>query len=215
MILAIVIVGGNILVHQIPTVSGHYSYVVSITGLSGYQGDPVTEFVVPVPAVRGSPVFSEEELQGIGPSGNWTSVPVMTDGGIMLALRSSGTDLTDTFAVMSRDFSEDPSAEVLQEGVYVPTASRSSENASENFPYIIVPDSLRPVSNDAAPITVRINFTVVGSMNFGDKKPDYRISLMKQIPPGTTGIIPVKPEFSYRSSFAERFRPLGENISGN
>ncbi len=208
----ILAIAGNIVVHYYPTVSGHYSYIVSVTGLSGYQGGSVTEIVVPVPAIRGSPIFSDEELQRIGFSGNWTSLPVTTQDGVMLALRSQGRDLANTSGVISHDFSEDPSGEVLQE-VYVPTASRLFEagNTSDEFPYIIIPDTLRPASNTTSPISVRIDFNVMGSTTFGEKKPDYRISLVTQIPPGTTGIIPIEPEIYYRNTYTEQFRPLDEN----
>ncbi|MDV2480992.1 hypothetical protein F8E02_03005 [Methanoculleus sp. Wushi-C6] len=208
--IAVIAIGGNILVHYYPTVPGHYSYVVSITGLSDYQGDPITEVVVPIPAIGGSPVFSEKDLQRMI-SGNCTPLPVMTKDGEMLALRLVGTDLTDISAAKSRDFSKDPSLEEVQEGVFVPSSLWPSETANAS-PYIIIPDSLRPVSSDPGPISISINVTVFGSTTFGEHRPDYLISIVEQIPPGRTGIIPVEPRIYYRDSFREAFRPLEENV---
>jgi hypothetical protein len=214
LVIAIVAIGGNILIHYYPTVSGHYSYVVSITGLSGYQGDPIMEIVVPVPAIGGSPVFSEKDLQRMG-SDNCTPLPVMTKDGEMLALRFSGKNLTDVSVVQSRDFSKDPSLEEMQEGVFVPTSSRLFEarNTSDDFPYIIIPDSLHPISSYPEPISVSINFSVFGSTTFGEHRPDYLVSIMEQIPPGKTGIIPVEPQIYYRDSLGEAFHPLEGNVS--
>ena len=214
--IAIVAIGGNILIHYYPTSSGHYSYVVSITGLSDYQGNPITEIVVPVPAISGSPVFSEKELQRMV-SENCTPLPVMTKDGEMLALRLVGTDLTDISAAKSRDFSKDPSLEEVQKGGFVPTSSRLFEarNSSDDFPYIIIPDSLHPISNHSSPILVSINFSVSGSRTFGEHRPDYLVSIVEQIPPGRTGVIPVEPRIYYRESFREAFRPLEENVSIN
>jgi hypothetical protein len=214
--IAIVAIGGNILIHYYPTVPGHYSYVVSVTGLSSYHGDPITEIVVPIPAIDGSPIFSEKDLQRIV-SDNCTPLPVMTKDGEMLALRLPGENLTKISAAKSRDFSKDPSLEEIQEGVFVPTSSRLFEagNTSDRFPYIIVPDSLRPVSNYPNPISVSINFTIFGSTAFGERRPDYLVSIVEQIPPGKTGVIPVEPQIYYRDSLGEAFRPLEENISTN
>ena len=214
--IAIVAIGGNILIHYYPTSSGDYSYVVSITGLSDYRGDPVTEIVVPLPAISGSPIFFEEDLQRMV-SENCTPLPVMTKDGEMLALRLVGKNLTDISAAISRDFSKDPSLEEVQEGVFVPTSSRLFEagNTPDDFPYIIIPGSLHPVSSDPNPISVSINFSVSGSTTFGEHRPDYLVSIMEQIPPGRTGIIPVEPRIYYRDSLGEPFRPLEENLSTN
>ncbi len=145
LVIAIVAIGGNILVHYRQTQmvsghsSGHYPYVVSITGLSDYQGDPTTEIVVPVPAIGGSPIFFEEDLQRMV-SDNCTPLPVMTKDEEMLALRLVGTNLTDISAAISRDFSKDPSLEEVQGDVFVPTSSRLFEagNTPDDFPYIII-----------------------------------------------------------------------------
>lgn len=220
--IAIVAIGGNILVHshQTQTVSGHYScqdsyvYAVSITGLSDYRGDPVTEIVVPLPAIGGSPVFSEEDLQRMA-SENCTPLPVMTENGKMLALRLPGNNLTDISAANTGGFSKEVSREEIREGGFVPRSSRFFEagNASDTSPYIIVPDSLRPVSDDPEPILVSINFTIFGGRTSGEHRPDYRVSIVEQIPPGRTGIIPAEPRIYYRDSFREAFRPLEENSS--
>ena len=220
LVIAVVAIGGNILVHshQAQMVSGHYSwdysYAVSVTGLSDYQGDPIIDIVVPLPAIGGSPVFSEEDLRQMT-SGNCTLIPAMTEDGEMLALRLRGTDLTDISAAKSGGFSRDLSLEEVQEGVFVPRSSRPSEAGStpDDFPYIIIPDSLCPVSSDPSPISVSINFSVSGSTTSGEHRPDYLVSIVEQIPPGRTGIIPVEPRIYYRESFREAFRPLEENPS--
>lgn len=195
--IAIVAIGGNVLVHyhQAQMVSGHYpghcSYAVSITGLSDYQGDPVTEIAVPIPVIGGSPVFSDEDLQRMV-SENCTPLPVMTKDGEMLALWLSGTGFTDISAAISQDFSKSPSLEEMQEGVFVPTSSRLFEagNTSDIFPYIIIPDSLRHVSSDPGPILISVNFTVFGSTTFGERSPDYHVSIVEQIPPGKPALSP-------------------------
>ncbi|MDD3857712.1 MAG: hypothetical protein PHP43_06655 [Methanoculleus sp.] len=212
--IAVVAIGGNILVHshQTQMVSGpyswDYSYVVSVTGLSGYQGEQIIDIVVPIPVVRGSPVFSEENFRQM-PSDNCTPIPAVTEDGEMLALRLRGTDLTDISAAKSGGFSRDLSLEEVQDGVFVPSSSRPSE-AGNASPYIIIPDSLRSVSSDPSPISVSINLTVLGSTTSGEHRPDYLVSIVEQIPPGRTGIIPVEPQIYYRDSFREAFRPLEE-----
>ncbi|PKL61012.1 MAG: hypothetical protein CVV31_13725, partial [Methanomicrobiales archaeon HGW-Methanomicrobiales-2] len=60
-----------------------------------------------------------------------------------------------------------------------------------------------------------INVSVSGSTTFGERRPDYLVSIVEQIPPGKTGIIPVEPKIYYRDSLGEAFRPLEENISIN
>ena len=191
-----------------------YSYAVSVTGLSDYQGDPIIDIVVPIPAIGGSPAFSEENLRQMT-SDNCTPSPVMTEDGEMLALRLCGTDLTDISAAKSRDFSKDLSLEEMQEGVFVPTSSRLFEagNTSDDFPYIIIPDSLHPISSYPELISVCINFSVFGSTTFGEHRPDYLVSIMEQIPPGKTGIIPVEPRIYSRDSLGEAFHPLEGNVS--
>ncbi len=217
--IAVVAIGGNILVHshQTQTVSGHYSwdysYAVSVTGLSDYQGDPIIDIVVPIPAIGGSPIFSGEDFRQIT-SDNCTPIPAMTEDGEMLALRLRGTDLTDVSAAKSGGFSRDLSLEKVQGGVFVPGPSRPSE-AGNASPYITIPDSLRPVSTDPSPISVSINFTIFGSTTSGEHRPDYLVSIAEQIPSGRTGIIPVEPRIYYRDSFREAFRPLEENNSTN
>ncbi|HOI14321.1 MAG TPA: hypothetical protein PLG75_10695 [Methanoculleus sp.] len=216
LVIAIVAIGGNILVHyhQTQIVSGHswdYSYAVSVTGLSGYRGDPVMEIVLPLPAIGGSPVFSGEDLRRMT-SDNCTTLPVTTEDGEMLGLRLPGTDLTDASAAQSGGFSREVSREEIAGGGFVPGLSRLSK-AGDTSPYIIIPGSLRPVSADPEPIWVSINFIVFGGRTSGEQRPDYRISIMEQIPPGKTGIIPVEPQVYHRDSFREAFRPLEENDS--
>ena len=217
--IAVAAIGGNILVHsqQTQMVSGHYSwdysYAVSVTRLSDYQGDPIIDVVVPIPAIGGSPVFSGEDFRQIT-SDNCTPIPAMTEDGEMLALRLRGTDLTDISAAKSGGFSRDLSLGEVQEGVFVPSSLRPSEaeNIPDDFPYIIIPASLHPVSSDPSPILVSINFSVFGSTTSGEHRPDYLVAIVEQIPPGRTGIIPVEPRIYYRDSFREDFRPLEENV---
>lgn len=211
--IAIVAIGGNILVHyhQTRMMSEHswdYSYAVSITGLSGYRGDPITEIVLPLPAVGGSPVFSGEDLRWMT-SDNCTTLPVTTEDGEMLGLRLPGADLTDVSAAHSGGFLREVSREEIAASGFVPGLSRLSK-AGNASPYIIVPDSLRPVSDDPEPILVSINFTISG-----EGRPDYHISIMERIPPGKTGIIPVEPRIYHRDSSREPFRPLEEKNSIN
>lgn len=220
LVITIVAIGGNILVHSHQTQmvsghsSGHYSYAVSITGLSDYQGDPITEIVVPIPAIGGSPVFSEKDLQRMI-SDNCTPLLVMTEDGEMLALRLLGTNLTDASAANSGVFSKEVSLEEIREGGFVPTSSGlfGAGNTSDDFPYIIIPDSLHPISNHSNPILVSINVSVSGSTTFGEHRPDYLVSIVEQIPPGKTGIIPVGQRIYYRDDLGEAFRPLEENVS--
>ena len=216
LVITIVAIGGNILVHhhQIQMVSEHswdYSYAVSVTGLSGYRGDPITEIVLPLPAVGDSPIFSGEDLRWMT-SDNCTTLPVTTEDGEMLGLRLPGADLTDASAAHSGGFLKDLSREEIAEGGFVPGLSHLSK-AGNASPYIIIPDSLRPVSDDPEPILASINFTVFGGRTSGEQRPDYLISIMEQIPPGKTGIIPVEPQVYHRDSFREAFRPLEENDS--
>ncbi|MBP7411344.1 hypothetical protein [Methanoculleus sp. 10] len=219
LVIAIVAIGGNILVHyhQAQMVSGHYSghysYVVSITGLSDYQGDPVTEIVVPVPAIGGSPVFSEEDLQRMT-SDNCTPLPITTEDEEMLALRLPGTNLTDISAAKLGGFSRDLSLEEIREGGFVPGSSRFSEagNTSDDSPYIIIPDSLHPISGDPDPILVSINFTIFSSTTSGEHRPDYLVSIVEQIPPGKTGKIPVEPVTYRRNSWGEPFEPITPGV---
>ncbi len=224
LVIAVVAIGGNILVHshQIQMVSGHYSwqdsyvYAVSITGLSDYRGDPIIDIVVPLPAIGGSPIFSEEDFRQMT-SDNCTPIPAMTEDGEMLALRLRGIDLTDISAAKSGGFSRDLSLEELQMGGFVPTPSRffGVGNTPDASPYIIVPDSLHPVSSDPEPILVNISVTIFGGTITGEQRPDYLISIVRQIPPGKTGIIPVEPQIYHRDSSGEAFRPLEENVSIN
>ncbi|WP_292395351.1 hypothetical protein [Methanoculleus sp. UBA303] len=219
LVIAIVAIGGNILVHYHQTqmvsghYSGHYSYVVSITGLSDYQGDPIIDIVVPIPAIGGSPIFSEEDFQQMT-SDNCTPIPAMTEDGEMLALRLHGTDLTDISAAKSGGFSKDIPLEEVQESVFVPASSRLSEagNTSDDFPYIIIPDSLHPISSCPEPISVSINFTIFGSITSGEHRPDYLVSIVEQIPPGKAGKIPVEPVIYRRNSLGEPFEPITPGI---
>ncbi|MCE5337931.1 MAG: hypothetical protein LLF90_04505 [Methanomicrobiaceae archaeon] len=217
--IAIVAIGGNILVHYHQTqmvsghYSGHYSYVVSITGLSDYQGDPVTDIVVPIPAIGGSPVFSEENFQQMT-SDNCTPLPITTGDGEMLALRLPGTNLTNISAAKSGGFSRDLLLEEIREDGFVPGSSRffGAENTSGDFPYIIIPDSLHPISSCPEPISVSINFSIFGSTTSGEHRPDYLVSIVEQIPPGKAGKIPVEPVIYRRNSLGEPFEPITPGV---
>lgn len=219
-ILAIV---GNIIIHY-PLVSGYYDYSIKITGLSDYQGDSVTQIVVPIPSLEGVSIISDEQFQH-KTYGNWTSLLVVTEHGKMLAFQSIATNLTDLNACFAKEIRKYPTADEINGDLFVPTGRSllRTENTTGNCTYIIIPDALQPLSNTSRPITVYVNLTIHNSGTTHNNSTtldephlnrEYHVSIAEQIPPGTTGVIPVEPQVYYRDSLSENFRPL-ENVFVN
>lgn len=201
------IFGMNYYIHQ--NQPGYYEYTISVHGLSDYRGGLVNEIVVPIPVIGGEQVFSDAKFQK-EVSGNLTSVMVVSKYGKMLAFRSFGENLSNISAVFSRDLDRYPSEEEVEAGLLSPALSQQPDSNADKgaSTYLILPDSLSPLSDDAGPISVRIRFYVYGDLSNGEYVGDYLAAIDEEIPPGTTGIVPVRIQTSYRENPGEAFRPI-------
>lgn len=212
-IFVIATISGNIIIHYYPSNPGYYSYSVKISGLSDYSGSPVTQIVVPIPSIGNESIYPDEQFQ-YNYYGGWKSFLVVTEHGKMLEFQSFDTNLTDISASYTMETEDYPKIEDLNKNIFVPTGRSllKNENTTTGYSYIIIPENFRPLSNSSEPISVSMKLTIHGGTTFGKShlEREYQVSIKQQIPPGTTGVIPVKPQVYYRDSISEGFRPLKE-----
>lgn len=212
-ILVIATIGANIIIHYCPSNPGYYDYSVKISGLSDYSGLPVTQIVVPIPSIGNESIYSDEQFQ-YNNYGGWKSFLVVTEDGKILEFQSFYANLTDISASYTMETDDYPKIEEINKNIFVPKGRSllKKENTTTGYSYIIIPENLHPLSNYSEPISLSVTLTVHGGTTFGKShlEREYQISITEQIPPGTTGVIPVEPQVYYRDSISEGFRPLKE-----
>lgn len=190
---------------------GYYGYTVSIQGLSCYKGGQVNDIIVPIPVVEGEQVFSDAALQNRS-FGYWTSRPVVSENGTkMLAFRSSGENMTDIKAVFSTALPESITTEELSRAFRSPLMvddSGEEENGNNRTTFIILPEDLRPACDDATPLSVHLNFSAHRYFSSNSTMIEYRAAAFGDVPPGTTGLFPLKISTGRRIPPEETFGPL-------
>lgn len=208
LLLFVLIVAMNIYIHPGHS-QGHYSYTVLIQGLSSYKGGLVNDIIVPIPMIEGEQVFSDVRFQNRS-FGNWTPLLVMTENGKMLAFQTIGENLTDIEAVFHTGLPQSITKEELSEAFRSPLMiddAGEEESGGNRTTYVILPEYLRPISGNATPISIQLNFSAHQYFSYSPKV-DYRALASRKVPPGTTGIVPLKILTGSRSYPEETFGPL-------
>lgn len=201
--------------------SGYYqsTYSVTLNNLSEYSGGHITDILVPVPQLNEEYVFSDTELQG-KPSGSWKSVPVVYKGEKMLAFQSAGENLTDISSTFVTDHRPIGSSRWNSNNlVLLPRISQSDRIATgENIrnesrshtttTLVYIPSDLTAHNQNPSPITVQIEYIVLGDRAGSEYIDDYRLQGSAIIPGKYHGEIPVDLVPYYRKSI-----PAGGDIS--
>lgn len=200
----------NVSIHQ--GHPGYYGYAISIQGLSCYKGGLVNDIIVPIPLMGGEQVFSDAALQNKN-FGNWTSLLVILDNGTkMLAFQSLGENMTDIEAVFSTALPESITTGELSAAFRSPLMvgdGGEEESGNNRTTFIILPEDLRPACNDATPpLSVHLSFSAHRYFSSNSTMIEYQAAASGDVPPGTTGLFPLKISTGRRIPPEETFRPL-------
>lgn len=204
------------------TQPGYYQsqYSITIRNLSYYSADGfITDIIVPIPYLNGEKVFSDDDLQGIVFE-RWKSVLVESEDGRMLALQSVGTNLSDISATFETGRDQIGERRWNAKNLtLMPVASRSRgiNNSQISFiesqdPHsitvILNPENLRPLTDKSPPITVDLEFVVLGDRIGLDHIDNYRISGHCEIPGNFNGKIPLG-----LNAYTRKINPTDGNIT--
>lgn len=178
-------------------------YSLTIRNVSYYAADGfITDIIVPIPYLKGENVFSENDLQGRA-FGDWKSVLVESEDGRMLALQLVGTNLSDVTATFETGCQRIGEKRWdAKDLALMPVASRSrginnsplsiiESEGSHSTTIIFNPKNLLPLTENAPPITVDLEFIVLGDRTGLDHIDNYRIMGHCEIPKNFTGKIPL------------------------
>jgi len=187
------------------TQPGYYQakYSITIKNISLYSPNGfITDIIVPVPILNGEDVFSDEDLQGIT-FGHWRSVLVESEDGKMLALQSIGTNLSDISATFETDhrqigekrwnaknLSLTPGSDRIS-GINGSQISWIESNNPHSTTIVLIPENLPPLSGNVPPITVELEYLVLGDRTGIFTIDDYRLQGNCDVPRNFSGKIPV------------------------
>ena len=188
------------------TQPGYYQakYSITIKNISFYSPNGfITDIIVPVPRLNGEDVFSDEDLQGIT-FGHWKSVLVESEDGKMLALQSIGENLSDISATFETDHRQigekrwNAKTLSLTPGTGWISDIKGSQiswiesNNPHSTTMVLIPENLPPLSENAPPITVALEYLVLGDRTGMYTIDDYRLQGHCEVPLNFSGKIPLE-----------------------
>jgi hypothetical protein len=196
-ILVVVIFVGNALIHDMPA---PFTYTVSINGLDQYNG-LASEIRVPMPMINGEQVFSDDELQ-CRQFGQWTSIPVVTPLGKMIAFQTPDQNLTDIHAQWFRQTKGEKHTIDISSPLLSPKINPASGNsglASGNggsdagyTSVIYLENVIKPPEENNGTISVDLSLFVSEGSYLGFFGNTYRARVSEEVVPVNAQVIPVQ-----------------------
>ncbi|AGB03013.1 hypothetical protein [Methanoregula formicica] len=178
---------------------GYYQsqYSINIRNLSYYSTDGfITDIIVPIPQLNHEDVFFDESMQG-QTFGNWKSVLVATDDGKMLALQSTGNNLSDISASFVTDYRRIGTTRwEINDLSLIPVIEQPDNNGMSQFSHsttiVYIPRKFSSIHEEnSPPITVDIEYIVFGDRTGSDYIDDYQLQGTIVIPEDYSGKIPL------------------------
>jgi hypothetical protein len=180
-----------------------YTYQVTITGLENYTGGPVTDILLPLPVREGKLIFPVGDLEGQR-FGIWKTLLAETRYGKMLVFQTTERNLSDVSASFGSpkddyflvdDITEEAFSPVVRDSAAGYTRwAFGTENVQTFTTLVRLDDGIKPEDADAGPIVIRLRITAGGGRLHGVTGEKYQVEVYEAVPPGITGMIPVKAQ---------------------
>jgi hypothetical protein len=178
-------------------------YSIKVTNLSFYSGSVVTGIMVPIPRLNNEYAFSDTELQGMT-FGSWKSDLVVSDEGKMLALQSTGANLSDLSATFSTPHRPIGNKRWKSENLSLTPVSQPDQTSGSQFlsstTLVYLPEELKPLTENSPPVMVELEFVVLGDRIGSDTLDDFRLVGTGLIPRDIHGKIPLAVQSYTRKS---------------
>jgi len=159
---------------------GLVGYQISVDGLEGRTGGPMTTILVPLPVEDGEVIMPASEFENRTFDG-WTTTVVETEDGKMLAFQNRNNTLTDILAHFERYEETIEGTKRLPKEHLSPVIERT---ADDRYTTVIFVDEGISLPGE---LRVTLKLTAGGGLFHGMAEDTYRTEVKETVPPGQAG----------------------------